>query len=251
MASRHLPISAARTIIAVVFAYCLTNNHHDHVPVASAFSSPSPLTGYHFGASTTSATKKVSASDALLSNKNRPKSYVPDGLTEEQYKQIKATELAQQQKLQFGMWGPRFKQIDGDPDSNWFNLPSLWTGGFAANNSMQNATGRGGKDTNRNKRDIIARVFATYLKRYGIAYLMLLLSTQLLTKSVSVKQVVATKWVVAARAIVSFVALKPMNMLAATIAERKQIGWLTRNNETTMLAGIVAVIVSAVAIAVR
>ena len=244
MASRHLPISAARTIIAVVFAYCLTNNHH--VPVASAFSSPSPLTGYHFGASTTSATKKVSASDALLSNRNRPKSYVPDGLTEEQYKQIKATELAQQQKLQFGMWGPRFKQIDGDPDSNWFNLPSLWTGGFAAN-SVQNATGRGGKDANRNKRDIIARVFATYLKRYGIAYLMLLLSTQLLTKSLSVKKVMATKkWVLAARAIVPFVALKPMNMLAATMAERKQIGWLNRNN-----AGIVAVIVSAIAIAMR
>ena len=231
MASRHLPISAARTIIAVVFAYCLTNNHH--VPVASAFSSPSPLTGYHFGVSTTSATKKVSASDALLSNRNRPKSYVPDGLTEEQYKQIKATELAQQQKLQFGMWGPRFKQIDGDPDSNWFNLPSLWTGGFAAN-SVQNAGRRGGKDTNRNKRDIIARVFATYLKRYGIAYLMLLLSTQLLTKSLSVKKVMATKkWVLAARAIVPFVALKPMNMLAATMAERKQIGWLNRNNGTT------------------
>ena len=206
---------------------------------ASALASPSPLKGYHFGSST--ATKKVTTSDL---NQKKPKSYVPDGLTEEQYMQIKNNELAQQQSMNFGAWGPRFKQVDGDPDSNWFNLPSLWTGGYNANSNVNMNTGSGNDGMER-KRGV-----AIYLRRYGLAYLMLVLSTQLLAKSVSTKKVMAAKWV-AARIVVSFAALKPINILASAVGSRwKQLGWLNRNG-TTKLAGVFAMLITIVAFVLR
>ena len=63
--------------------------------VVLALSSPSPLNGYHFGVAATSASRKVMASNIRW---KQPKAYVPDGLTEEKYKQIRNDELAKQQK---------------------------------------------------------------------------------------------------------------------------------------------------------
>mmetsp|Transcript_32705 Transcript_32705/g.79176 ORF Transcript_32705/g.79176 Transcript_32705/m.79176 type:complete len:199 (+) Transcript_32705:142-738(+) len=152
--------------------------------VASALSAPSPLKEYHFGATAATASKRVTASDL---RRKQPTSYVPDGLTEEQYRQIKNDEIAQQQAMNFGAWGSRFSQTDGDPDGNWFNLPSLWTGGFSANDksSLQNSgSDKKSADTRRG----IANSLAAYLRRYGLAYFMMLLSMQLLTRSLSAKK---------------------------------------------------------------
>lgn len=68
--------------------------------LVAALASPSPLTGYHFGANTPATAKKVTAADL---RRDRPRSYVPDGLTEEQYRQIKEEELAKTQSMNFGM----------------------------------------------------------------------------------------------------------------------------------------------------
>mmetsp|Transcript_21991 Transcript_21991/g.46028 ORF Transcript_21991/g.46028 Transcript_21991/m.46028 type:complete len:236 (-) Transcript_21991:164-871(-) len=219
---------------------CLTGNGKN----ALALSSPSPLNGYHFGA-TADTTRKVTTSN--LRQSTRPKSYVPDGLTEEQYRQIRNDELAQQQSMKFGMWGPRFKQMDGDPDSNWFNLPSLWTGGFT--NTVNNENVSFGDETSKG----IGNRAVYFLRHYGLAYSMLLVSSQLLAmaSSQSAKQFLSSKWI-GLRMLISFVALKPLNVVAS-LAGRRRIGWLNQLNKngTTKLAGVMAVLMTFLAIAMR
>ena len=61
----------------------------------------SSLHAYHFGTGAVKNTEKPVA-------KKRYKSYVPDGLSEEEYAQIKLEEYRKQQKMQYGAWGPRF-----------------------------------------------------------------------------------------------------------------------------------------------
>ena len=127
------------------------------------------------------------------------------------------------QRLNFGAWGPRFKRVDGDPDSNWFNLPSLWTGGYTPNASDK-------PQKNYETNVGIENKFAVYLRRYVVAYLLLLLSAQLLTKSLSAKQVL----------LVPFTLLKPLRALATIFSELLRVGWLKKNG-TSKLAVAVAV----------
>jgi len=145
--------------------------------------------------------------------------------------------------MNFGMWGPRFNQLEGDPDSNWFNLPSLWMGGFNANgqklsNTSSDATAKG----------IGNFPGIYYLRRYGLAYLMLLISSQLFITSLSVNKVMSSKWI-AVRMLLPFVALKPMSMFAS-FAERRRIGWLNKNG-TTKLASVMAVLMTILAFVLR
>jgi hypothetical protein len=58
-------------------------------------------------------------------------SYVPSGLTPEQYAQIKKDEKKANKK-DYGAWGPRFSKSER-PDGDWMVVPSLWTGGFQSN----------------------------------------------------------------------------------------------------------------------
>ncbi|KAL9185968.1 hypothetical protein ACHAXT_005206 [Thalassiosira profunda] len=229
MAAIRLP-----NLAAVLFLVLICN--------AVALSSPSPLRGYHFGASTSAAApKKVSASSI---GRRGPKSYVPDGLSEDQYRQIKSEELARQQKMNFGMWGPRFKQIDGDPDSNWFNLPSLWTSGFSAENKARRP-GEKSVDTAG-----FASLAILYLRRYGLAYLMLLLSTQMMVRSLLAgEKALSVKWL-AFRTILPLLALKPTRIIAATLGQKRRLGWLSRGG-TAKLAGLVAVLTSGIAYVLR
>jgi hypothetical protein len=55
--------------------------------------------------------------------------YVPSGLTPADYQKLKKDEEAKNKKMNFGAWGPRFKQT-GVPDGAWMAMPSLWTAGF-------------------------------------------------------------------------------------------------------------------------
>ena len=224
---------------------------------ASALSSPSRReNGYNnFGISTTAAAatttpKKLKASDLYNQPRQQQKSYVPDGLTEEQYRKIKNDELAKQQSMNFGMWGPRFKQTDGDPEFwNWFSSPTLWTGGFASTNGKNNIGGSASNNNGNGDRRI-ANLLVLYLRRYALAYLAMLLSTQMLVKSLLPigKKVLPAKWV-AVRILLPIVTLKPLNMLAS-FAERREIRWL-QTNGTTKLATVLAVFVSAVSFALR
>jgi hypothetical protein len=60
-------------------------------------------------------------------------SYVPSGLSSDQYQKIKQEEAAKLKRMNFGAWGPRFKQTDR-PDGDWMVMPRLWTSGFNSNN---------------------------------------------------------------------------------------------------------------------
>ena len=211
----------------------------------SALSTPARVNnGYHFGASSTIAAvpnnrRKLKSSDIVPT---RQTSYVPDGLTEEQYNKIKSEELAKTHSMNYGAWGPRFKQVSGDPEFwNWFSSPTLWTGGFNSN-SANNMT-------NGSEKNSIANLIRIYMRRYALAYMMILLSTQALAKSVlPVTKVWSAKYV-AARILLPIVTLKPINMLAS-LAERRSIPWL-KTNGTNKLVAIVAMLITAVSFALR
>mmetsp|Transcript_18756 Transcript_18756/g.30313 ORF Transcript_18756/g.30313 Transcript_18756/m.30313 type:complete len:138 (+) Transcript_18756:1-414(+) len=137
--------------------------------------------------------------------------------------------------------------MDGDPDSNWFNLPSLWTGGFT--NTVNNENVSFGDETSKG----IGNRAVYFLRHYGLAYSMLLVSSQLLAmaSSQSAKQFLSSKWI-GLRMLISFVALKPLNVVAS-LAGRRRIGWLNQLNKngTTKLAGVMAVLMTFLAIAMR
>jgi len=216
-----------------------------HVEI-SALSSPARVNynGYHFGASTVAAVpnnkRKLKASDTVP---KRQTSYVPDGLTEEQYNKIKSEELAKTQSMNYGAWGPRFKQVSGDPEFwNWFSSPTLWTGGFNANSANNNMANGGEKNS-------IANLIRINIRRYALAYMMILLSTQALAKSVlPATKVWSAKYVVA-RIFLPIVTFQPINMLSS-LAERRSIPWL-KTNGTNKLAAIVAMLITAVSFALR
>ena len=56
--------------------------------------------------------------------------YVPSGLSEDEYLQIKKQEADELKSKNFGAWGPRFRQ-DESPEVNWLFMPALWTNGAA------------------------------------------------------------------------------------------------------------------------
>jgi hypothetical protein len=213
-----------------------------HDDFALALFSPSLPRSYHFGAATATTSMKVTNADL---RQRQPKPYVPDGLTEEQYRKIKADELVKMQRMNFGAWGPRFKRVDGDPDSNWFNLPSLWTGGYSANTND-----KPGRKNSENCNVGIENAFAVYLRRYGFAYLLLLLSAELWTRSLSSKQVLSSKWL-AARVLVPFAILKPLSALAAIFADLLRMRSLKKDGIMNLMSVAVAVLATLSSLALR
>jgi len=65
----------------------------------------------------------------------KPDSYVPSGLTRDQYEKIKADELQRKEKMDFGAWGPRFNRSESPPPGDWFTMPQLWTNGSSVRGS--------------------------------------------------------------------------------------------------------------------
>lgn len=56
-------------------------------------------------------------------------SYVPLGMTAEEYAKIKKKDSDKLKKMDFGYWGPRFAKSER-PDGDWMAMPSLWTRGY-------------------------------------------------------------------------------------------------------------------------
>lgn len=135
--------------------------------------------------------------------------------------------------MNLGMWGPRFKQAK--PESNWFNLPSLWIEGFDSNGQKSEETAE--------------RRSNNYLWRYGLPYSMLLASFHLLIRSLAMKKAMLSKRV-AVRGMLPFflslVVLKSIRMFSA----RRQRGWLSKNG-TAQLTSVLAVLMSIVAYVIR
>lgn len=65
-------------------------------------------------------------------------SYVPFGLTEEEYEKIKKNESEEKKKMNYGSWGPRFAKSER-PIGDWMALPSLWTGGYDSNENIDDS----------------------------------------------------------------------------------------------------------------
>lgn len=64
-------------------------------------------------------------------------SYVPSGLTAEQYQQLKQKEAEKVRKMDFGAWGPRFKRSNR-PDGDWLLQSNLWSSGFSIDDDKSN-----------------------------------------------------------------------------------------------------------------
>eukprot|EP00536_Pseudo-nitzschia_multiseries_P006699 jgi/Psemu1/15873/gm1.15873_g len=71
---------------------------------------------------------------------NQVSSYVPSGMSRAEYVALRKTETEQQQKMNYGAWGPRFKQTDR-PDGDWMVMPNLWTLGQIGGNRNRNNQG--------------------------------------------------------------------------------------------------------------
>ena len=104
--------------------------------------------------------------------------YVPSGMTPEQYTKIKKAEKEKEAKLDFGMWGPRFQQIE-QPTDDWMVMPRLWTTGFQSNGATSaGGLGNGKTVASPPPRPVKRRVLG-FIQKNGPAYLMayLLLDT--------------------------------------------------------------------------
>lgn len=73
--------------------------------------------------------RRVRASPGSELFPKKGSSYVPLGLTQEEYGKIKADEKAELARKNFAMFGPRFAPVDV-PEGDWFLTPKLWTLGY-------------------------------------------------------------------------------------------------------------------------
>lgn len=122
-------------------------------------------------------------------------------------------------------------------------MPSLWTSGFSAANANGKAARNDGvKDGSlKTSAGAVASFIGAYLRRYGVAYLMMLLSFQLLAKSLQAKNVLRSRWL-AVRLLLPIATLKPMEFIASLTG--RKIGWLNENG-AAKVASIVAVLLAA------
>ncbi|EED90921.1 predicted protein [Thalassiosira pseudonana CCMP1335] len=238
---------------------------------ASSLSSMSPLiqhkaaatspqlNAYHFGVSYQQQQRTEQPRPIL---RKRPTSYIPDGLTEEEYNTIKQNDRAKLQGKDFGAWGPRFNRIDGDPEGSWFSIPSLWTGGFNAGVVERRAVlgvqkvvdgdnGVGEMNGMEGVKTRVAYYIKRYLRRYGLAYLALVLSSHVVARSLSsaAKKGLTAKGI-AVRIVPPLLALKPIQMMTIALSDRFQFRWL-KEIGTTKMAMMLGMMMTVLSFALR
>lgn len=184
---------------------------------------------------------------------NNGSSYVPSGLTKEQYEEIKKKEKQDTSKKDFASWGPRFNKSE-KPSGDWMVVPSLWTGGFEVKNPSKSASSA----KNVRQKQPIELSFALKLRKvlpvYALASLLieiilsatfffhksevisvieigmlklkrgndaLIMSTSLLSKVTATKLVLAT------------VLVKPLNALVDSCSKNTRMLWSPRRTMVT------------------
>jgi hypothetical protein len=231
----------------IIFLFVLVFNI---LRITTSFSSPrscillpiqeTALHAYHFGQA---AKKQSSTNNTGSSTTQKPTYYIPDGLTAEQYAKVKAADAAKFQNVDFGAWGPRWNKIGGDPQGNWFSMPGLWTGGYSRE-AVGAVAPRWMGDLIISKDGEVARwrrvLFGCLMtmRRYGVAYMMLVLSASYVTLQ---KQ--STAKLIGARLVLPLLVIKPLDVVASRITPR--IGWL-RKNGMTKLAAVLSMIAALV-----
>jgi hypothetical protein len=137
------------------------------VPKVQSFSSTS-----HFSTSLKIPAGTSCSSRAAVTTNDAPGSelfpgkgpYTPLGLTTKEYEKIKKDEAQKLKSMNFGAWGPRFKQDDA-PDGNWMVMPSLWTNGVNARWQPQQAP------ATKNTKRTVARLGA-FLRKNGSGFVL-------------------------------------------------------------------------------
>lgn len=227
------------------------------IQLVASFAPPqgdvAPLTSlraYHFGqtAERSRNTNNSSNKSSIFNTQTKKStSYVPTGLTEEQYRAIKEADAAKFQNVDFGAWGPRWKKVDGDPQGNWFSMPGLWTGGYSKKalggerSVAVGSSGDGEVDAEKWKR-VLACCFLI-LRRYAMAYLMLFVSSSYLT----LRKQWSTEWITA-RMLLPLLAIRSLHVVTNRIPER--MVWL-KENGVTKLAAILGVFTAVSAFSLR
>jgi hypothetical protein len=101
-------------------------------------------------------------------------SYVPNGMSREEYGRIRKDELEREKKMNYGAWGPRFKRT-GVPGGDWMIMPNLWTAGQVNRpSSSRNGGGVDGMDGNDSRPlGMIVRAWGKYSAAFILMYLLL------------------------------------------------------------------------------
>jgi hypothetical protein len=86
----------------------------------------------------------------------RASTYVPSGLTEDEYRRIKTDEASKFAGLNLGAWGPKLLRSrsggGGPPAGDWMVMPSLWTRGYDATVVGEGASSADPTGTGRRRR---------------------------------------------------------------------------------------------------
>mmetsp|Transcript_339 Transcript_339/g.573 ORF Transcript_339/g.573 Transcript_339/m.573 type:complete len:319 (+) Transcript_339:59-1015(+) len=175
-------------------------------------------------------------------------SYIPSGLTEKEWNEIKQKERKDIEKKDFGAWGPRFARSDR-PDGDWMVMPSLWTRGFNSNSFgngvQQQSTARGSTSSSSTTSSttgkwnikrlvpiyvmtlvILEWILATFYSFHKKGYMSLFLMAAMKIKKSSMIVVPSTKFllqgIIAAKLFMSAMLLQPMKSLLVKLQDRFQ-----------------------------
>jgi hypothetical protein len=183
-------------------------------------------------------------------------SYVPSGLTKEEYDDLKQKEKEETQKKKFGMFGPRFRPSD-PPSGDWMLMPSLWTGGYQVNNKIRNSDG---SIKRRHYFEIFRRRLVQYTPSFVIAFVLvdlflagsaMLHASQLTLRSAAILAFQSVLWkrrhavgiwstalkIVAVKIAVSSLITLPINRLIVH-AKRRWLWSPRRTFTTSLLTGL-------------
>ena len=97
-------------------------------------------------------------------------SYVPSGMSREDYAKLRKTEIEKEKNQNYGAWGPRFKRVDA-PNGDWMIMPNLWTLGQV---SRQSSSGMDGVDRSGSPsriRNLVVNLFG-FMRKYMPLFLL-------------------------------------------------------------------------------
>ncbi len=196
---------------------------------------------------------------------NNGSSYVPSGLTKEQYEEIKRKEQQDTSKKDFASWGPRFRKSE-KPSGDWMVVPSLWTGGFEVKNPNQSNTASSASNA-KQKQQPIELSFLTELMKflpvYALASLLMeiIFSATFFLHKKEVASVIVTgilklkrgndalmistsllSKVMASKLIAATFLVKPLNALIESCNKNAKMLWSPRRTMVTAAMGAMAML---------
>lgn len=97
-------------------------------------------------------------------------SYVPSGISRDDYAKLRKTEIEKEKKMNYGAWGPRFKRTVA-PDGDWMIMPNLWTLGQVSRQSPSGMDGVDNSGSSSRIRNLVINVFG-FMRKYFPLFLL-------------------------------------------------------------------------------